>query len=178
MARILPVLSMLLLELAVPAIGLPVVTPDEQAPFAAPKPHKDATVLILGGGVAGVIAARTLHEQGIDDFIIVEAREELGGRLMSHSFGAPGKKHTVELGANWVQGTQTGNGIENPIWALAKKHNISTHSSDYFDSICMSSYRGVVIANPYSTLQRRMTIQGHLTIAILSRLRLRISKGS
>ncbi|OJA10343.1 hypothetical protein AZE42_10647, partial [Rhizopogon vesiculosus] len=35
---------------------------------------KDAKVLILGGGVTGVIAARTLHEQGMDDFIIVEAR--------------------------------------------------------------------------------------------------------
>ncbi|EPS93815.1 hypothetical protein FOMPIDRAFT_1033564 [Fomitopsis schrenkii] len=95
----------------------------------------DATVLILGGGVAGVIAARTLHEQGIDDFVIVEAREELGGRLMTHPFGVPDKKYIVELGANWVQGTQTGDGTENPIWALAKKHNISTHSSDYFDSI-------------------------------------------
>ena len=135
MARILPVLSMLLLELVAPAIGLPVATPHEQAPFAAPKPRKDATVLILGGGVAGVIAARTLHEQGIDDFIIVEAREELGGRLMSHSFGASGKKHTVELGANWVQGTRTGDGPENPIWTLAKKHHIRTQKSAYFEGL-------------------------------------------
>ncbi len=35
---------------------------------------KDASVLILGGGVAGVIAARTLHEQGITNFTIVEAK--------------------------------------------------------------------------------------------------------
>lgn len=34
----------------------------------------DPTVLILGGGVAGVIAARTLYEQGITNFVIVEAR--------------------------------------------------------------------------------------------------------
>ena len=34
----------------------------------------DASVLILGGGVAGIIAARTLYEQGITDFTIVEAR--------------------------------------------------------------------------------------------------------
>ncbi|EPS94808.1 hypothetical protein FOMPIDRAFT_29545, partial [Fomitopsis schrenkii] len=93
-----------------------------------------ATVLFLGGGVAGVTAARTLHEQGIADFIIVEARGELGGRLMTYSFGALDKKYTVELGAAWVQGTQTGHGAENPIWALEKKHNISTHASG-FDSI-------------------------------------------
>ena len=98
--------------------------------------HKDTKVLILGGGVAGVMAARTLHEQGIDDFIIVEARHELGGRMMSHTFGAGHDEWTVEVGANWVQGTQTGNGPANPVWELAKKHNISLLSSDYFGSIC------------------------------------------
>ena len=88
------------------------------------KHHK---VIILGGGVAGVIAARTLHQNGIDDFVIVEARHELGGRMMSHSFG--GK--TIELGANWIQGTQTGNGPANPIFELAKKHNLKSQSNDF-----------------------------------------------
>lgn len=143
MARIRSALSVLLLGLVAPAIGFPVDVPSEQTPLASSQSRKDATVLILGGGVAGVIAARTLHEQGIDDFVIVEAREELGGRLMTHPFGVPDKKYIVELGANWVQGTQTGDGTENPIWALAKKHNISTHSSDYFDSICTSSQQVV-----------------------------------
>ena len=147
MARLRSVLSPLLLWLVVSAFGLPVDIPTEQVAFTTTKTHKDATVLILGGGVAGVVAARTLHERGIDDFIIVEAREELGGRLMSHSFGASGNKYTVELGANWVQGTQAGNGTENPIWALAKKHNISTHPSDYFASICMSFQLVIVIVN-------------------------------
>ncbi|KAH9914298.1 amine oxidase [Fomitopsis serialis] len=125
---------LLLLGLVASAVHLPVVPPSQEVlePSGA---RKDATVLILGGGVAGVTAARTLHEQGIDDFILVEARGELGGRLMSHSFGVPSRKFTVELGANWVQGTQTGNGAENPIWTLAKKHNVTTRSSEYFGSI-------------------------------------------
>ena len=98
--------------------------------------QKDAKVLILGGGVAGVIAARSLHEQGIDDFIVVEARHELGGRLMSRSFGQPGAEWTIEAGANWVHGTQAIGGPANPIWELARKHNVSLHSSSYFGSIC------------------------------------------
>ncbi|PIL26397.1 hypothetical protein GSI_12154 [Ganoderma sinense ZZ0214-1] len=97
--------------------------------------RRDTKVLILGGGVAGVTAARTLHEQGIDDFIIIEARHELGGRMMSHAFGAAGKHWTVEVGANWVQGTQTGDGPANPIWELAKKHNVSLRSSHDFMSV-------------------------------------------
>ncbi|OJT12259.1 Polyamine oxidase [Trametes pubescens] len=104
--------------------------------------QKDAQVLILGGGVAGVIAARTLHEQGIDDFIIIEARPELSGRMMSREFGAAGNRWMVELGANWVQGTQTGNGPANPIWDLAKKHNISMHSNDYFGRVATYDYSG------------------------------------
>ena len=35
-------------------------------------------VAVLGGGMAGIIAARTLHEQGVDDFVIIEGRDTLG----------------------------------------------------------------------------------------------------
>lgn len=96
--------------------------------------HRDTTnktVLILGGGVAGVIAARTFHQHGIKDFIIIEGRDELGGRLRSTSFG--GK--TVELGANWVQGTQTDGGPANPILTLVEKHKVKTQFNDYFGSL-------------------------------------------
>lgn len=59
---------------------------------------KDATVLILGGGVSGIIAAQTLKEKGITDFKIIEARNELGGRLHSETFGEPSRQVTVEVG--------------------------------------------------------------------------------
>lgn len=58
---------------------------------------RDATVLILGGGVSGIIAAKTLTEKGITDFKIIEARDELGGRLHSETFGEPGRQVTVEV---------------------------------------------------------------------------------
>lgn len=96
---------------------------------------KDASILILGGGVAGVIAARTLHEHGIYDFKIVEARRELGGRLQSFVFGHDESQYTLELGANWVQGTETEGGPENPIWSLVKKHGVKTQDNDWTGSI-------------------------------------------
>ena len=112
-----------------------------QTPFSV-RPAKDTTVLILGGGVAGITAARTLHDKGITDFIIVEARHELGGRMMNHRFGAAGHEYNVEVGANWVQGTSTSGGPTNPIWTLAKKHNITTQKSHFFESLsrCRVSY--------------------------------------
>ncbi|KAK0200982.1 amine oxidase [Desarmillaria ectypa] len=97
-------------------------------------------VLVLGGGVAGVIAARTLHENGIDNFLIVEARDELGGRMKSQTFAG----YTIELGANWVQGTQTGTGPANPIFELALKHNITTQYNDYYGSLSTFDITGEV----------------------------------
>lgn len=43
-------------------------------------------VAILGGGVSGINAARNLSANGIDDFLIIEARNELGGTVSSVAF--------------------------------------------------------------------------------------------
>ena len=103
------------------------------------------TVLILGGGMTGIIAARTLHEQGIDDFIILDARTELGGRMIHETFGVPGRQVVVEMGPNWVQGTQQGNGPANPIWELALKHNLTTVYNDLYGNMCVYIVSSCVI---------------------------------
>ncbi|KIO17973.1 hypothetical protein M407DRAFT_226717 [Tulasnella calospora MUT 4182] len=86
-------------------------------------------VLILGGGVAGVIAAQQLHNAGIDNFLIVEARDELGGRMHSYKLD----NYTVEVGCNWVQGTQKDNGPINPIYSLALRHGLVTATNNWDD---------------------------------------------
>ncbi|KAI0063014.1 amine oxidase [Artomyces pyxidatus] len=95
----------------------------------------DVQVLILGGGVSGIIAARSLHQKGIQNFLIVEAREELGGRMRSFTFGAPGRQVTLEIGCNWIQGTQLDDGPINPIFDLARKHNLSATPTDGHESM-------------------------------------------
>ena len=107
-------------------------SPQNNAAAALTRGLNHHKVLILGGGVAGVIAARTLHSQGIEDFVIVEARGELGGRMMTHSFG--GK--VIEQGPNWIQGTQEGDGPANPIFVLANKHGLKSHFNDLIGSVC------------------------------------------
>ena len=54
-------------------------------------------------------SARTLVEEGVTDFIIIEARDEIGGRMQSQSLGG----YTVELGAVWTQGVEEGS--DNPM---------------------------------------------------------------
>ena len=58
-----------------------------------------ADVLVIGGGAAGLAAAQTLTAAGAK-VILLEARERLGGRILTdHSAGFP-----VELGAEFVHG--------------------------------------------------------------------------
>lgn len=85
----------------------------------------ETDVLILGGGMTGVSAAHTLHgELGVKNFLIVEARHELGGRVQNGRIGGV----QVELGANWIEGLG-----ENPIWKLAQKHGVENQRSDWED---------------------------------------------
>lgn len=45
------------------------------------------SVIIVGGGIAGVSAARRLTDYGITDFVLLEAQDRLGGRIHSVEFG-------------------------------------------------------------------------------------------
>jgi heterodisulfide reductase subunit A-like polyferredoxin len=48
----------------------------------------ETEVLILGGGMTGVSAAHSLYfDANITDFLIVEGRDELGGRVQNHRIG-------------------------------------------------------------------------------------------
>ena len=110
--------------------------------------HKQ--VLVLGGGVAGVLAARKLiRDEGIVEVLVVEARDELGGRMRSTTFGQHGAggggPFTVELGANWIQGTTEGDGPVNPILVLAEKYGVQTVESDYYTSISASRRPSVLL---------------------------------
>ncbi|KAL5363028.1 amine oxidase [Aspergillus floccosus] len=102
------------------------------------------TVAILGGGMAGVTAAQALTNASVTDFLILEYRDTLGGRMWHTDFGKDenGDPFTIEFGANWVQGIGS-NTTENPIWHLAKKHNLKNHYSNY-DSILTYDEHGYV----------------------------------
>ena len=64
--------------------------------FIAKKPK----VIIIGAGFAGLAAANYLHKKGID-FVILEARNRISGRVFSHTIDEK-ENLIIELGAEWV----------------------------------------------------------------------------
>src|SRR3954452_22856546 len=78
--------------------------------------HVKADVAIVGGGLAGLTAARNLVKAG-HSVVVLEARERVGGRTLNHKL-ADGQ--VLETGGEFVGPTQT------RVLALAKSLGIGT----------------------------------------------------
>ncbi len=66
-----------------------------------PAGQTDFDVIVVGGGFAGVTAARDCRKNGLET-LLLEARSRLGGRTFDAQFG----DYHVELGGTWVHWTQ------------------------------------------------------------------------
>ncbi|KAF6150598.1 hypothetical protein GIB67_022210 [Kingdonia uniflora] len=67
------------------------------------------SVIVIGGGFAGIAATRTLHDASVK-VVLLESRDRLGGRVCTdYSFGFP-----VDMGASWLHGVCK----ENPLAPL------------------------------------------------------------
>lgn len=49
--------------------------------------NKKYRVIIMGGGIAGISAAKHLVKNHMLDFIILEAKDKIGGRISSVEIG-------------------------------------------------------------------------------------------
>lgn len=78
------------------------------------------TFAVVGAGIAGLGAARALHDAG-HDVVVLEARDRIGGRV--HSIDLAGAQ--VELGANWVHGTDG-----NPLVPLLERAKVALAEDD------------------------------------------------
>jgi monoamine oxidase len=93
-------------------------------PFAsfAQKKGTGKKVIIIGAGMAGAAAAKTLRDSGFE-VIVLEARNRVGGRMHTNTdLGI-----NAELGANWVSNADS---PDNPILQICNQYNIKSILSD------------------------------------------------
>ena len=61
-------------------------------------------VAIIGAGLAGLTAARDLQRAGCQSFVVLEARDRVGGRTYDHELGGG---FVSEAGGQWIGPGQT-----------------------------------------------------------------------
>ncbi len=86
-------------------------------------PQRDTqSVLIVGAGMAGLSAARSLADAGWP-VRVIEARDRIGGRVYTNrDWGVP-----LEMGASWIHGT-----TDNPLMELSRKAHAQLVTTDYY----------------------------------------------
>ncbi|CAG9860988.1 unnamed protein product [Phyllotreta striolata] len=72
-------------------------------------------IIIIGAGMAGLSSAYHLTKNGFTDFVVLEARGRIGGRIIQIPVG----NEKIELGANWIHGV-----LGNPVYELAMQHGL------------------------------------------------------
>lgn len=79
------------------------------------------TVIILGAGIAGLSAAERLTMFGVNDVVILEARDRIGGRVFVRNH----KGDKIHMGAQWIHQFCP----ENTMVQVGKKHGLVTDST-------------------------------------------------
>src|SRR5271168_1922510 len=76
-------------------------------------------VVVVGAGMAGLTAARTLAEAGLK-VLVVEAQDRIGGRIWTRHIG----DEAIELGAEFIHGRPP------ELWALIEEAGLETYERD------------------------------------------------
>lgn len=79
-------------------------------------------VVIIGAGLAGLTAARDLHQAGCESFLVLEARDRVGGRTLNYDVGGG---YVTEVGGQWIGPGQTA------VADLARELEVGTFPSYY-----------------------------------------------
>ena len=79
-------------------------------------------VIVIGAGISGLVAARTLHDRGYD-VVVVEGRDRIGGRIWTDTTW---NDVPIDLGASWIHGVRG-----NPLSTLSSQARVRQVATSY-----------------------------------------------
>lgn len=97
----------------------------------------ETEVVILGAGLAGLMAGGFLQHNERRSYEIIEADDRVGGRFRSFVSDftlEDGTPITLEEGGNWMYGKGADAGIQ-PLYALFQRFGASYQDQDFFDRV-------------------------------------------
>lgn len=115
-------------------------------------------VIVVGAGVAGLIAARLLVDAGIE-VVVLEARDRVGGRCFTQDIGGA----RVDVGAAWIHGWTA-----NPVAELAEALGLGHRLHAYEPRRIVDAVAGVDVE---SAAYAAAEAQGELLYTRLAALR-------
>jgi len=110
-------------------------------------------VVIIGAGLAGLTAARDLRLAGCESFVVLEARDRVGGRTLNHDLG---NGYISEAGGQWIGPGQTA------VADLARELNIETFTTYYKGETVILAGDGRVAIDLHGTFGTNLKIAGKL----------------
>jgi monoamine oxidase len=123
------------------------------SPTPDPRPSTDPElpVIVVGAGMAGLTAARALHDAG-REVLVLEARDRIGGRTWTAPVGAA----KVDLGASWVHGNR-----QNPLVDFAEARGLRVVPdrlpwSHVWDQAAAAEARWRVMEDTYAAFPRAL----------------------
>jgi len=100
----------------------------------ASSPVQRVQTVVIGGGLAGLAAARNLMSLGVKSVVVLEARDRVGGRTVNLPISGG---HVVEGGGEWIGPGQ------DRIAALASEVGVDTFDA-YYDGTGIYEIQGLV----------------------------------
>jgi cyclohexanone monooxygenase len=130
--------------------------------------HTDVEVLILGGGLCGMAAAIGLRREGIEDFVIVERSDDLGGtwhhnRYPGCAVDIPSHVYSFSfaLQPNWSRIYAPQEELEQYLFDVAREHRLYDHAvlnTEVLDAAWDEDDQRWIVATTNGTYRARVFI--------------------
>lgn len=126
---------------------------------AAPRPKANHVydVIIVGAGWSGCSAAMTLESKGITNYVVLEAKDHIGGRSFTTNIMFEGASIPVDHGSMWIHGASS-----NLLSDIALEFDIDMATSTFNEKVYKANAGGAITDSQLATIYRNRYENGFM----------------